>query len=319
MTDNNITDAVDVAETVNAENNITSDVVDTSKGSKQQRSFKRFIKRLFLGKPKPHVYVLKLSGVIGHAGAFRNGISLDSLNDQIEKLFQDKEAKAVALQINSPGGSPVQSELIYNRIRHLSEEKKIPVYAFIEDVGASGGYWLSCAGDEIYASRSSVVGSIGVIASGFGFVKAIEKMGIERRVHTQGENKSILDPFKPEKEADIEIIHSVQKDIHNAFKDLVSTRRDGKLDEEQRDRIFSGEFWSGEQALELGLVDGIDDMYHFMRQKFGEKVKIIKVSRETSWLKRKLGVESDAFSDALIGSVIATFKRAEYESRLGVN
>lgn len=285
----------------------------------QLKKCKSKLKRLILGKPKPHVYILRLSGVIGHAGAFKNGITLDSMNAQIEKVFHDKEAKAVALQVNSPGGSPVQSELIYKRIRQLSEEKNIPVYAFIEDVGASGGYWLSCAGDEIYASRSSIVGSIGVIAASFGFVKAIEKMGIERRVHTQGENKSILDPFKPEKQVDIDIIHSVQKEIHDAFKDLVTTRREGKLDLEHKDRIFSGEFWSGEQAMELGLVDGIDDMYHFMKQKFGEKVKFIKVSRETSWLKRKLGMVSDAFSDALVGSVLSEFKRAEHESRLGIN
>jgi signal peptide peptidase SppA len=200
--------------------------------AKKQSKLKKIINKI--KKPKSKVAVLRLSGVIGSAGMMKKGISLDDLNDDIEKAFELSGVKAVALQINSPGGSPVQSELIYKRIRELSDEKKIPVYSFVEDVAASGGYWLACTGDEIYASESSIVGSIGVISAGFGFVDAIKKLGVERRVYTQGENKSILDPFQKEDPKDIDILMNLQKDVHESFKNLVRSRRDGKIKKKTR-------------------------------------------------------------------------------------
>ncbi|MEM7616761.1 MAG: S49 family peptidase [Pseudomonadota bacterium] len=263
------------------------------------KTIKKLIK--ICNKEEPVVNVIRISGVIGQAGGLKKGLSFDSLNESITKSFSKFKPKAVILQINSPGGSPVQSELIYNRIRQLSVEKEIPVYTFIEDVGASGGYWLACAGDKIYASKSSIVGSIGVIASGFGFVEAIEKIGVERRVHTQGENKSILDPFKPEKETDIKIISEIQKNIHDAFKDLVKERREGKINPKSK-KIFSGEFWSGMQALELGLIDEIGVMHNILYEKFGKKVKINKMQRQKGWFKSKIGIISDDIADSLVNS-----------------
>ena len=195
-----------------------------------------------------------------------------------------KKVKAVALTINSPGGSPVQSELIFNYIREISDEKKIPVYTFAQDVAASGGYWLLLSGDEIYAHNSSIVGSIGVIFSSFGFVDLIKKIGIDRRVYTEGKNKAILDPFLPEEQENIEILKEAQSDIFEGFKNLVKSRRDGKLNATE-DKIFTGAFWSGKKALDLGLLDGISDMRSKMKEKFGEKVEIVNISAKKSFLK----------------------------------
>ena len=188
-------------------------------------------------------------------------LTAKGMNDVLERAFSKKGIAAVALVVNSPGGSAVQSALIHSRIRALASEHKLPVYVFCEDVAASGGYWLACAGDEIYADESSIVGSIGVIAAGFGFVEAIAKLGIERRVHTAGENKSILDPFKPEKPEDVERLLDLQADVHGAFKDLVKARRAGKLKGEDGE-LFSGAFWSGRQALARGLIDEIGHLHH---------------------------------------------------------
>jgi signal peptide peptidase SppA len=235
------------------------------------------------------VAVLRMQGVIASSGGVKSSLSLESMNEAIEQAFACDKTRAVALIINSPGGSPVQSELIYKRIRTLSEEKKIPVIAFAEDVAASGGYWLMCAGDELYASENSVIGSIGVMAGGFGFQEAIKKLGIERRLYTQGKNKSVLDPFLPEKEEDVRIIHNIQKDIHESFKNLVRTRREGKLKADE-EKLFNGEFWSGKEALEYGLIDNISDMYSVMKMRFGKDVKFKKVNKDKSWLKKKLGI-----------------------------
>ena len=205
----------------------------------------------------------------------------------LEKAFI-KGVKAVALSVNSPGGSPVQSALIHARIRSLAEEFKIPVYVFCEDVAASGGYWLACAGDEIYADESSIIGSIGVVSAGFGFVKAIGKLGVERRVHTAGENKSILDPFQPQKPEDVKRLLALQKEIHLAFKTLVRTRRTGKLKGKENE-MFSGAFWAGRQALELGLVDGIGHMHDVLKQKFGKKLVIKNIVASQGWGLKRLG------------------------------
>jgi signal peptide peptidase SppA len=180
---------------------------------------------------------------------------------------------AVALAINSPGGSPVQSALLGERIRALAEEKEVPVIAFAEDVAASGGYWLACAADEIYAHESSIIGSIGVISTGFGFPELLNRIGVERRVHTAGERKSMLDPFRAEQPDDVERLKAIQTDIHGGFKDYVRARRGARLKGEEAE-LFSGEFWTGRRALELGLVDGLGDLRQVMRARFGERVRL---------------------------------------------
>jgi len=239
--------------------------------------------------PKPVVGVLRLAGAIGAVSPLKPGLTLHGLNESIEKVFELKALKAVALAINSPGGSPVQSSLIFRRIRELADEKEIPVYAFAEDVAASGGYMLSLAGDEIYADASSIIGSIGVISAGFGFVKAIEKLGVERRVYTAGEKKMSLDPFSPESGDDIDRLKALQLDVHKTFIAMVKDRRGERLLDED---IFTGEFWSGTKAEALGLIDGLADMRAFMKDKYGEDVKIKPVGGEKNWLKRKLGLSS---------------------------
>lgn len=235
----------------------------------------------------PKIAVINFTGVIGRVGGMRSGFSLEDVEDNIEKAFNSKNIKQVAIVINSPGGSPVQSELIFNKIRRMAKEKNLQVTSFAEDVAASGGYWLLCAGDELYASSNSIIGSIGVISSGFGLHEAIKKMGIERRVYQQGENKSLLDPFMPEKKEDVEILTKLQADVHESFKSLVRNRRGNKLN---GDGIFSGEFWSGKKALEMGLIDGIADMEELMQERYGTKVKLIKISQQKSWLKQKLSI-----------------------------
>lgn len=267
--------------------------------------------------PPPVVAVLRLSGVIGQIGAYRQGLTLSEMEEEIKAAFEPRRnLKAVVLAVNSPGGSPVQSELISKRIRALSEAKEIPVVAFVEDVAASGGYWLACTGDEIYASRSSIVGSIGVIAAGFGFVDAIKKLGIERRVYTQGENKSILDPFKPKKDSDIAIVKTAQKDIHEAFKQLVRERRKDKLKGDE-EKLFSGEFWSGQQALDLGLIDGINDMYSLMQERYGEEVKFRKVQSRKGWLQRKLGFLGSSFSTSIAHALANVIEERSLWGRFG--
>ena len=252
---------------------------------------------------KPVIAVLKLNGVIGKSTGLKTGLNLDSLNDIIEKAFKTPKLTAVCLSVNSPGGSPVQSELIAKRIRSLADENSIPVYSFIEDVGASGGYWLACAGDKIYASKSSIIGSIGVISSSFGFYDAIEKLGIERRIYTQGKNKSVLDPFLPTKSTDVKLIKQLQKQIHEHFIDYVKSRRKGKLT--QNDEVlFNGEFWAGESAHDFGLIDGINDMYSFLKEQFGRDVKIEYMAAKQPWLKRKLGMVSSNLAEDFAESLI---------------
>lgn len=239
---------------------------------------------------------LALNGVIGKDGKLSSGLNIENVFPLLEKAFKMKNIKAVAITINSPGGSPVQSELIYNAIRELSVAKKIPVYTFARDVAASGGYWLLLAGDEVYAHRASIIGSIGVIFSGFGFVETIKKLGIERRIYTEGKNKAILDPFMPEEAENIEILKDAQRDIFEGFKELVKTRRGEKLKGDENflnDKIFTGAFWSGRKAVELGLVDAIADMRGKMQEKFGEKVEIKNVSIKKGLIKSLFSEKSD--------------------------
>ena len=238
----------------------------------------------------PVVPVLRLSGTIGASSPLSPALNLISLAAQIEKAFSVKNAKAVALQINSPGGSPVQSKLIFNRIRALAQENDVPVYSFVEDVAASGGYWLALAGDEVYADDSSILGSIGVISAGFGFDKAIKKIGVDRRIYTAGTRKMSLDPFSPEKPEEIERLKLLQKDIHKAFRSLVEDRRGDKI-AEAGDMLFTGEFWSGVKAVELGLIDGLGDLRSVMREKLGDKVKL-KLITPKRGLFRRAGFDS---------------------------
>lgn len=236
-------------------------------------------------KRKPVVTVLRLDGVISSQGRFGQGLSIGRMASAIEAAFDPSNLKAVALVINSPGGSPVQSNLIYKRIRSFADEKGIPVFTFTEDVAASGGYWLALAGDEIFADESSVIGSIGVLSAGFGFDKVLEKLGIERRVHTAGENKAMLDPFQPEDPEDIKRLTAIQKDVHKRFKEMVKERRGDRLKGSDK-KLFSGEYWTGAQALKYGLVDGIGDVRTVMRKRFGSKVRILPVSPERQWWQR---------------------------------
>lgn len=239
-------------------------------------------------KKTPLVHVVRLQGTIGVGTPLKPPLTLEGLAETLERAFARKDVAAVALIINSPGGAAVQSALIHARIRALRAEKNIPVFAFCEDVAASGGYWLACAGDEIYADSSSIVGSIGVIAAGFGFVEAIRKLGIERRVHTAGESKSVLDPFQPEKPEDVERLKSLQRDVHEDFKALVKSRRNEKLRGDEAE-LFSGAFWSGRQALSLGLVDGIGHMRDVMRARFGDRTEFKLIARPQGWGLRRLG------------------------------
>ena len=226
----------------------------------------------------PVVPVLRLSGTIGMVTPLRPGISIATLARPIEKAFNMSKAPSVAVVMNSPGGSPVQSSLIFRRIRQLAEEKEKKVYVFCEDVAASGGYYLSVAGDEIYADASSIVGSIGVISATFGLVKAIEKLGVERRVYTAGTNKGSLDPFQPEKPDDVERLKAIQRDVHDVFIGVVKERRLGRLKGPDSE-LFSGAFWSAPKALEFGLIDGISDVRTKMREIHGDKVRLARSAR----------------------------------------
>jgi len=237
--------------------------------------------------PPPVVAVLRLDGVIGPR-QWRSALSLTSQAQTIDRAFRVAHLAAVALAINSPGGSPVQSALLYRRIRQLAEEKKVPVFAFAEDVAASGGYWLALAGDEIYAEEASLIGSIGVVTGTFGVHRLIERFGIERRLYTAGENKSLLDPFKPEDPEDVARLSTLQRDIHDSFKEHVRRRRLGKIDAAD-DELFSGAVLTGRMALARGLIDGIGDLRSVMRARFGDKVRLVPVTgqrRRRWWLPR---------------------------------
>ncbi|MEM6683838.1 MAG: S49 family peptidase, partial [Pseudomonadota bacterium] len=200
-----------------------------------------------------------------------SALNLAGVAQDLQKAFSVSDAKAVAIIINSPGGSPVQSGLIFSRIRSLAAEKEKTVFVFAEDVAASGGYLIALAGDEIFVHDASVVGSIGVISAGFGFVDLIEKIGVERRVYTSGESKSMLDPFKPENGEDIDRLKSLQSDIHEYFKSLVRDRRGDKL-KAPRKQLFSGEVWVGKKAVTAGLVDGVGDVRSVLRERYGDDV-----------------------------------------------
>jgi serine protease SohB len=233
----------------------------------------------------PVVPVVRLSGVIGVTTPLRPGLMLSSVVRTLERAFSVRNARAVALIVNSPGGSPAQSHLIFRRIRQLAEEKKLPVIAFVEDVGASGGYMLSCAADEIICDPFSIVGSIGVVGGSFGFPKLMEKLGVERRLYTAGERKVMLDPFLPEKPEDVKRIKAIQKEIHEQFIALVKERRGTRLKGAEK-TLFSGEFWTAQVAIDFGLADRLGDLRSTLRQRYGDKVRMPVITAERGLLGR---------------------------------
>lgn len=247
------------------------------------------------------VPVVRLSGVIGAVTPLRQGLTLLGVSRLLQRAFDTKGAKAVALSINSPGGSPVQSHQIYLRIRQLANEKKLPVLVFVEDVAASGGYMIACAGDEIICDPSSIVGSIGVVGGSFGFGGLIEKLGIERRLYTSGKHKAMLDPFLPENPDDVARLKALQGEIHAMFIDLVKRSRGAKLKGDE-DELFSGAYWTGQTSIGLGLSDTIGDLRSVLRARFGEKVRTPLIAPAAGWLSGILGRRQAADAMADLGT-----------------
>jgi serine protease SohB len=248
----------------------------------------------------PRVVLLRLQGVIAARPGFSGGISLATTGPLLDRAFAVKRAKAVLLEINSPGGSPVQSSLVAARIRRLATEKQIPVIACVEDAAASGGYWIACAADEIVADPASILGSIGVIAAGFGFHDALGRLGIERRVRTAGTEKSFLDPFQAERPEDAERLHRLLEDLHAEFRAWVTARRGAKL-KAPPEELFTGAFWLARQALALGLCDRLGDAEGEARRRFGEKVQIVRIGGPRPSLLRRVlpGLSAEAGLAAL--------------------
>jgi serine protease SohB len=257
----------------------------------------KFISKFFKNNT-PIINVIRMNGVIASGSKFpgSSNLSLESLEKQIERAFTGKKIAGVALIINSPGGSPVQSALISERIVELSSKNNIPVFAFVEDVAASGGYWLACSADEIFVMPASIVGSIGVISAGFGFVEVIKKIGVERRVFSKGENKGMLDPFQPQNSDDVKVITDLQEEIHNQFKEWVSKRRGNKLDKEiiNKEGIFEAKIFSGVKACEIGLADSIGELKQVMRERIDEKVIFKEISGRKK-LGQRLGLSSSKY------------------------
>ncbi len=268
------------------------------------RLIDRFIPK-FLRSDAVTIPVIRLQGTImSGGGQLRPTLSLASTAGLLEKAFSYKSAPAVAISINSPGGSPVQSRLIYRRIRDLAGEKNKTVLVFVEDVAASGGYMIAVAGDEIIADPSSIVGSIGVVSASFGFPELLKKIGIERRVHTAGKNKAVLDPFQPEKKEDIERLKALQLEVHETFIELVKERRANRLKDDPD--LFTGLFWTGKKGLELGLVDALGDMRSVLKARYGEKTRLRLITAPRGLFSRRLGVFGSA-SGGASGEIGAAF------------
>lgn len=251
--------------------------------------------------------VIRLQGTImSGGGQFRPSLSLATTAGLIERAFAVTAAPAVAISINSPGGSPVQARLIYKRIRDLAAEKKKKVLVFVEDLAASGGYMIAIACDEIIADPSSIVGSIGVVSSSFGFPELMKKIGVERRVYTAGENKATLDPFKPEKPEDVERLKQLQIEVHETFIDMVKERRGSKLKDDPD--LFTGLFWSGKKSMELGLVDSLGDMRTVLRDRYGPKTELKLITPPRGLFGRRLGLfgSSNVGLTPEVASAVAT-------------
>ena len=275
----------------------------------------------WFGNPRPVVPVIRMNGLIAansSAGGIKRGLNLASLATPINNAFTMRNVRAVALLINSPGGSAVQSAQIYQRIRDLSHKHDIPVLSFVEDVAASGAYWLACAGDEIIVNPASVVGSIGVVSSGFGFDKAIEKLGIERRSYTAGTRKAMLDPFKPENTEDIEHLKTLLAEIHEQFVSAVKKRRGDRL-KSVDDDLFNGAFWTGKTALELGLVDHLGDLRGVLEERFGENVdiRVLQIKRSL-WGMGKAGGVMSHFAENVAVTTLDAVEDRMTRSRFGL-
>lgn len=242
----------------------------------------------FVSKPA-RIAVIRLQGQIGAVRPGASGLSDAALGPLMERAFRRGKPAAVALAVNSPGGSPVQSSLIAARIRRLSEETKTPVHAFVEDVAASGGYWLACAADDIWADQTSLIGSIGVISSSFGLAGLIDRYGIERRVHTAGGAKSFMDPFRPEKPEDVERLRNLLEPMHASFKSYVTARRGAKLS--TASDLFTGDIWTGEQAVGLGLIDGVAHMIPKLKSVYGKDALFLNYGLRRPWF-RRIGIEA---------------------------
>ena len=264
----------------------------------------------------PTVPVVRLAGTIGGGSPLRPGLTLESVTAPLDRAFNIKSAPAVALIINSPGGAAVQSHLIHRRIRDLAEQKEKRVIAVVEDVAASGGYMIATAADEIIVDASSIVGSIGVVAAGFGFTGLMDRIGVERRIYTAGKSKAMLDPFRPEREEDVARLKTLQEDVHASFIALVKERRGGRLADDPD--LFSGAFWSGSKGIELGLVDRIGDLRTVTREYFGDKVRLRVMPAEKSMLRRRLGLSSDRFAARLVDHALATVEEHVAWSRFGL-
>jgi len=283
-------------------------------------SSSRFLDRII---PKrfrsgPIVPVVRLSGVIGISTPLKPGLTLANVARLLDRAFKFRRARAVALVVNSPGGSAVQSHLIHERIRQLAAENKLPVIAFVEDVGASGGYLIACAADEIVCDPSSILGSIGVVGATFGFEKALKKLGIERRVYTAGKNKAMLDPFLPENPEDVKRLKAIQQDIHAKFIALVKARRGKKL-KGPESALFSGEYWSGSKAVELGLADRLGDIRAVLRERFGAKV-VTPMIAERGWFSRKIpgvGAQFESLPPGLADEIISALEARAIWARYG--
>lgn len=264
---------------------------------------------------RPLIPAVRLHGVIGSVGLRGQGMTLAALEPVLARAFAEKRAPAVALLVNSPGGSPVQSSLIAGRIRQLAKEKNRQVLAFVEDVAASGGYWLACAADEIFVDPASILGSIGVVSAGFGFDGAIARLGIERRLYSTGEHKGMLDPFRPERPEDVAMLRDIQAGIYAAFKAHVRERRGARLKGDDAG-LFDGRIWAGADAVALGLADGIGDVRSIVRQRFGKEAKLRPMGRPRPWWQRRLGV--DAAAAALVSGVAGALEERAMWARYGL-
>jgi signal peptide peptidase SppA len=255
--------------------------------------------------PPPRVAELRLDGIIAPAGPFsRQALSIERLEPAIRRAFAIPRLAAVALSVNSPGGSAAQSSLIAARIRVLAEEKRIPVLAFVEDVAASGGFWLACAADEIFCDTTSILGSVGVISAGFGFQDAIARLGVERRLYTAGSRKSLLDPFRPEKAEDVARLRALQGQLHDVFKEYVRSRRGPRLRGDDG-ALFEGDIFVGQRAVEVGFADGIGTLHATVRARFGERARVIRVGVGRRGLLSRLLPIQEATQDAAAGLACA--------------
>lgn len=261
------------------------------------------------GKSLSFIPVIRLEGVIGGKSYGKKGLNLDAIREGLKQAFtMDNDGEEVILILNSPGGSPAQSSLIYQYLCFLKKKYKKKILVFVEDVAASGGYYIACAGDKIYADHHSITGSIGVISGGFGFVNAIEKLGIERRVYTSGENKSTLDPFQPENPDDIAHLKEIQTEIHGAFKKVVTDTRGESLKDPEENEIFTGKFWASEKAKEIGLIDDVTTIEAVMTEKYDEDYRLVKIDTDKrSFLEKKFGGIAHhigkAFSQGIINHI----------------